>query len=358
MSVTEMWRELVSNPFLEKFEDSEKIEYILPHCGKKFSGSKKLSALLEYFENPRTISEAEEIVDNPSVIADLFLNSLLVPPNNLALNRGILSTTNTNSKWLSSVHLSGKNCIFGVPFSSDPFGYLSASIGPREIFKIATFTECKKEAYVGDVLSLSDEGRKSVAERVFQLVAFLCKIESRPIAVGGDHSITYDLVRALKEFHPDIGVISFDAHADDGEILATANARSPISNANVMRYLEETLMPNSVFKLGVRTGDFGPENCLAGVVVEQLRLAIAQLGKRPVYLSIDIDVLDPEFAPNVNYPVKGGLSPQDLLAVMDLVFRSSSVVGMDVVEVCGSSDPENRTANIASSILAEGLRKI
>lgn len=344
---------LIKNPSLEISNDGGGISYTLPFCGRVVSASKKLEQILNYFNEPRPVDYLfEEVFTDREVIDDFLLNSLLVPLGSHSLSRGLLSTTKTKYDWLSSKKLCNKNCVFGVPFSCDPFGYLSAAAGTREVFGFIDVDSFKSSSYLGDILSFSDEGRPSISERTNQLISVLNSLDARPVAIGGDHSISYEIVRTLKKKHTNLHVISFDAHSDDGQLYATPNTRSPLSNANVMSYIAEELGHERVSVIGVRTGRYGLENCTHKAFFEHVKTTLNRFRGLPTYVTIDIDVVDPIYAPDVNYPSPGGISPGDLVSALDSIFSETEVKGCDIVEVCGSNKNFNSTAKIAASTLS------
>ena len=176
------------------------------------------------------------------------------------------------------------------------------------------------------------------------------------VALGGEHLITLPLVRAALARYPDLAVLHLDAHAD----LADRYGGSPLTHATVMRRVAELLGPGRLVQLGIRSAT--PEE--TAFAREQGHLfpgpppdpAVARrlLGGRPVYLSLDIDVVDPAFAPGVGTPEPGGWSSTELLCLLTQM-RDLAVVAMDVVEVCPPYDPAGITALLAAKVLREAF---
>jgi len=132
----------------------------------------------------------------------------------------------------------------------------------------------------------------------------------RFMAVGGEHLITYPLVQAMLEKYPDLVVIQFDAHAD----LRSRFTGTRFSHGTVMRRIIEMLGPGKVYQLGIRSAGEAELEETLGLsevhfykVIEPLRSIMPKIGNRPVYLTIDIDVADPAFAPGTGVPEPGGL---------------------------------------------------
>ncbi|HET9424275.1 MAG TPA: agmatinase [Gemmatimonadaceae bacterium] len=173
-----------------------------------------------------------------------------------------------------------------------------------------------------------------------------------PIALGGDHSITYPILRAVRPAHPKLTILHLDAHADlydefDGDRYSHA---CPFA-----RIMEEKLADRLV-QVGLRTmtGHLRAQAQRFGVEAIDMRAWAA--GKRPgvsgpVYLSVDLDVLDPAFAPGVSHWEPGGLSVRDVIDVIQSL--KGALVGADVVEYNPVRDPSGVTAMVAAKLVKE-----
>jgi agmatinase len=176
------------------------------------------------------------------------------------------------------------------------------------------------------------------------------------VALGGEHLITLPLVRAALSRYPDLGVLHFDAHAD----LADRYRGSRLTHATVMRRVVELLGPGRVVQVGVRSAT--PEEAVFAREwthffpgpPPDMAAVLDLLAGRPVYCTIDVDVVDPGFAPGVGTPEPGGWSSTDLVSVLHRA-TGLDVVGMDVVEVCPPYDPAGITACLAAKLLREAL---
>lgn len=180
-----------------------------------------------------------------------------------------------------------------------------------------------------------------------------------PVLLGGEHLITLAAVEALAAAPAGEGlvVLQLDAHAD----LRDTYYGETLSHATVMRRICERIGPGRVVQLGIRSGErdeiafgrrhtrFYPEAVLA-----PLRRVLAELRGVPLYISIDIDVLDPAWAPGTGTPEPGGIDVEELLAAVHAL-AGHRVVGADLVEVAPALDPTERTAITAAKILRELL---
>ena len=175
-----------------------------------------------------------------------------------------------------------------------------------------------------------------------------------PVVLGGEHTVTLGVVQALTPRHPDLAVIQWDAHAD----LRDEYEGRRVAHATVMRRLIDNGVP--LAQLGIRAGtrdefDLARARSLCYEPgVGPPPAVLERLAGRPLYLTVDIDVLDPAEAPGTGNPEPLGASYRALLeALRSLAGRR--VVGMDVVEVAPPCDPSGRTAVLAASLVREML---
>ncbi len=194
-----------------------------------------------------------------------------------------------------------------------------------------------------------------------------------PIILGGDHSITWPAATAVAEHHGygNVGMIHFDAHADTAEHIDgnLASHGSPMR-----RLIESGAIPGHNFiQVGLRGYWPGEEdqkwmrdNGLRHHTMQEIWergakevmkdvIAEALDGTDAIYLSIDIDVLDPGFAPATGTPAPGGFAPIDLLRIVRQIVLDTNVVAMDVMEVAPAYDHADITINNAHGLIWEAL---
>lgn len=176
------------------------------------------------------------------------------------------------------------------------------------------------------------------------------------LALGGEHLITLPLVKAALLRYPDLLLLQMDAHAD----LAESYGGEPLTHATVMRRVVGLLGPGRVVQMGIRSATaeevvFARDqtHCFPGPPTD-LSEVLTILRDRPVYLTIDLDVLDPAFAPGVSTPEPDGWTSRELFEVLSQL-GGLQVVGMDLVELCPPYDPAGITATLAAKILREAL---
>lgn len=179
-----------------------------------------------------------------------------------------------------------------------------------------------------------------------------------PMGMGGEHLVTWPVIKAMFKKYPDMALIHMDAHTD----LREDYEGEPLSHASIIRKSAELIGPKNVYSFGIRSGlkeefQWAKENGMhisKFEVLEPLKEVLPQLAGRPVYVTIDIDVLDPAHAPGTGTVDCGGITSKELLASIHEIARSEiNVVGCDLVEVAPIYDPSEQTANTASKLIRE-----
>lgn len=182
----------------------------------------------------------------------------------------------------------------------------------------------------------------------------------RFVACGGEHLVTLPLVQAIARQIPDLTVIHWDAHAD----LRDDYLGERLSHATVLRRVSECLPPHHLYQYGIRSATreevqyarthvhFYPHQ-----VLNPLRETLAELKDRPVYVTIDVDVLDPAFMPGTGTPEPGGVSAAEIFEAISLLSQLD-VVGLDVVETMPVADVSQRSAILSAKIVRQALLSI
>jgi len=181
--------------------------------------------------------------------------------------------------------------------------------------------------------------------------------EKIPLYLGGEHLISYPIIKKVAEKYPDLVVLHFDAHAD----LRDTYFGEKLSHATVLRRISEHIKDKHIFHFGIRSGvreEFlyaQQHTHMYPIEVKTPFLNVLQdLKNRPIYITLDIDVVDPAFAPGTGTPEPGGCNSQEILEVVSH-FKSLNVVGFDLVEVSPANDLSDRTSLLAAKILRELL---
>jgi agmatinase len=256
----------------------------------------------------------------------------------------------------------------GTRFAPRAIRAASCPPGPQLESKVDAFAELRVVDFGDAPILPADPVRSHAAikETVGQVLA----AGAIPVILGGDHSITEPDVRACVEAHGPVGLVHFDTHTDTGAEVFGAE----LSHGTIMRRLVEegSVDPRRYVQIGLRgywPGDeefaWQGERGITSLFMHEVRdlgikevvgRAIEAAGTGPVFLTVDIDVLDPAFAPGTGTPEPGGMSTAELLWAVREVATRLDVVGADMVEVIptgvGSADI---TALAADRIVREIL---
>ena len=206
----------------------------------------------------------------------------------------------------------------------------------------------------GDVEPLTGTDMFSLIENS---VWTLLNDDLMPVSLGGDHSITYPIIKALARSYPRLSVLHFDAHPDLYDELQGNRHSHACPFARIM---EEQLVQRLV-QVGVRTINGHQKQQAQRFGVEMIEMQNWRddltLGfDSPLYISLDMDALDPAFAPGVSHREPGGLSTRQ---VIDLIRRlNAKVVGADIVEFNPRMDPVQMTGTVCAKLLKEIAAKM
>lgn len=205
---------------------------------------------------------------------------------------------------------------------------------------------------VGDLeLPMGDvEGALDV---IYQTTKQLVKDKKTPLMIGGEHLVTYPVVKALLETYQDLHIIHLDAHTD----LRDEFLGRKLSHATVIRRCYE--MGAKIYSFGIRSGDrdeflWAKEHIyLRKYDLETLKETIEKLKDKPVYITIDLDILDPGVFPGTGTPEPGGIQFKELLYAFDLFEQLNHIVGADIVELNPLLDPSGASTMAAIKALRE-----
>jgi len=174
----------------------------------------------------------------------------------------------------------------------------------------------------------------------------------RQLAIGGEHTITPPIVAELSNRFPDLCVVQYDAHSD----LRQDFLGERVCHATAMARVMDAIPRERLFQLGIRSfarsSEMSESNVFPFEVLAPLQRVRAAIGIRPVYVTLDIDVLDPGVMPDVQTPEPGGCSFRDL-ALSLAGLAGLAVVGCDLVEVCPRTAQPSAGAATAAELTRE-----
>lgn len=271
--------------------------------------------------------------------------------------------------------------LLGVPHDGGTTYQPGARLAPFHVRRVSALVQGYHLEHQLDVLAALptiDGGnvvfppfdRAAMRGAVQQEIARVAGAGAAPFVVGGDHSITLPILRALAAVHGPLAVVHVDAHLDTSGAEVWGDEfhhGTPIRHA-----LEESLIaPGQLYQLGIRAMWGSPEedrpSRTAGAMMMTMRSLAARgsleralaevrerIGARPVYLTFDLDGVDPAYAPGTGTPVPGGLTSREALELVRNLAGARSV-GMDLVEICPPLDHADLTCHLGAALLFEGL---
>ncbi|XMB85803.1 agmatinase [Mycoplasmatota bacterium WC44] len=178
----------------------------------------------------------------------------------------------------------------------------------------------------------------------------------KPVMIGGEHLVTLPQVSATVEKYPDLHIVHFDAHAD----LRDDYLGEPLSHATVMRRCFDLVGKDRIYQYGIRSGtkeefNFANDNTfMEKFEATKIGNDIKKLEAKPIYLTIDLDVLDPSVFSGTGTPEPGGLTFKELIEALKFL-KGLNIVGCDVVELSPHYDATGVSTAVASKVIREIL---
>ena len=270
--------------------------------------------------------------------------------------------------------------MLGVPWDSGTTYLPGARVAPYHVRRVSAFVSPHHPKHRLDVFEqvpALDGGNIPTTpfdpglmrEAVQGEIMAVCGAGAVPFVVGGDHSITTPILRGIHAVHGPVCVVHVDAHFDTSSAALWGDDfhhGTPIRHA----LADGQIAPGGLFQIGLRGGwkdgeeaamSLGHDARLFPATVFEKRSAEsiaeeikAAIGDRPVYLTVDVDGVDPAYCPGTGTPVPGGLSSRELLCLLDGL-AGVKIVGMDLVEVSPPHDHADLTSMLAAHALFAGL---
>lgn len=254
-----------------------------------------------------------------------------------------------------------KYVLIPVPYDGTSTYVKGADQGPQaiidasdsiELYDIELDAEGYREGIYTDVPIRQNKTPEEMVQAVFERVSHFVKSNKIVGVLGGEHSVSIGSIQAMKAQFPNLSVLQIDAHAD----LRDSYQNSPYNHACVMRRAQE--MGANVVQVGIRNvcteekPFIVPENIFyAHQIRHRNNWMEESLHRLPgeVYLSIDLDGLDPSILPSTGTPLPGGLSWYQLTDFLTLLFQTKKIVGFDVVELC--PNPSEKSSDVLAAVL-------
>ena len=259
---------------------------------------------------------------------------------------------------------------FGVPMDFTASFLPGSRFGPARIREASYALETYSPVLERDLseLAVADLGDLEFAfgntsgalDRISRTAREILGHGQRFLAVGGEHLITLPLLRSVVQQYPDVVVIHWDAHAD----LRDTYLGDPYSHATVLRRVAEIIRPGNLYQFGIRSAtreEMEYARAHSHLYLESVREPLArvlpELMGRPLYVTIDLDVIDPGAFPGTGTPEPGGISAAEAFEGLRLL-SGRNVVGMDLVEAMPLQDVSQRTALLAAKMVRDALLNI
>ncbi len=268
--------------------------------------------------------------------------------------------------------------IVGAPYDGGTSYRPGARFGPKAIREASSLTRGfhpEQGVDVFDVLDVADGGDIAcnpldmgrTLSSIEETVARIVSAECLPIVVGGDNTVSLGVLRALAKAHGPVGLVHFDAHSDT---YPPAWGCDPHHGTVFRNAVEEGLIEAArTIQIGVRGPfssradlDFARGHGFTVVSAEEVRSGVGAVARRiaevarrgKVYVCLDIDCVDPAFAPGTGTPVPGGLTSMEILQLVRAL-RGLDLAGFELVEVAPAYDVSGITALLGAALLAEFL---
>jgi arginase len=258
--------------------------------------------------------------------------------------------------------------VFGIPFDEKSSCFRGPAKGPQAIREasssrmINSWTELgvnlEAEITMADLGDVDISGHfMEVFSRIEAKVSGILAKGALPIALGGDHSVSYPIVREIRRKYSRLDILHFDAHPDLYDELYGDRFSHACPFARIM---EDGLADNLV-QVGIRAATDEHRQKAVDCNIRMIEMkdfddSLALSFSNPLYISFDMDALDPAFAPGVSHHEAGGLSTRQAVSVIQRL--EAEIIGLDVVEVNPDRDQTGVTAAAAVKVIKEVAGKI
>lgn len=256
--------------------------------------------------------------------------------------------------------------VFGAPFDGTCTFRPGSRFGPYKIridsYGLETYSPYLDKDLLdykihdaGD-LELTFGNALASLEDIKNFSKMIVKENKMPLMIGGEHLVTLPVVEAVYEKYPDLVLLHFDAHTD----LRKDYMGQSLSHSTVIRKVWDFLGDNKIYQFGIRSGlreeflwsEKEGHTFMNKFGYDKLKDVVSRIKDKPVYVTIDLDILDPSIFPGTGTPEPGGLSFKDMLEILKTI-SCLSIVGADVVELAPDYDPTGVSTAVASKVLRE-----
>lgn len=279
----------------------------------------------------------------------------------MKMNKNISTFLGCDNEYTES-----KIVVFGAPFDSTtsfrPGTRFASSAMRLESYGLETYSPYQDKTlddvavFDGGDLELCFGSSETALGQIEDFTSQILSDGKIPCMIGGEHLVSLGAVRAVFEKYPELNIIHFDAHSD----LRDEYLGEKLSHACVMRRIWEMTGDGSIYQFGIRSGDKSEFDWGKSHVITQtfnfdnLERVVRALHGKPVYFSLDLDVLDPSVFPGTGTPEPGGATFNELLGAV-LKLKGLNIVGFDINELSPHYDASGVSTAVACKILRELL---
>lgn len=359
---------LVINPnVVRRVNEDGGVTLTLPYFGYELRLSSRVSSFLASYdgpENPPLESQHELDLEQELARNYILLRASEVNAISEGLTKPVANPVGAPLDPRSIDDIKNREiCIFGAPIDTACVAPFSPVHGPdciRSATQLRLVNERCGTRDLGNVVRWPNDGLGVFGARVSHLTRGIINAGGIPLMLGGDHSITYYAIQGIVDsnFDEKVVVVHFDAHNDLAPNLPAGWPRYMLNHASVMSYVVEFPIVDALFQLGLREESLCDPplkniKTVSARELESMTLSniLGMIPNMPVYVSIDMDVLDPSVAPEVTTPLPNGLTFNRLSEIISALYAERHIIGMDIVEVCATSNAENSTAMFACELL-------
>lgn len=259
--------------------------------------------------------------------------------------------------------------LFGAPFdgttSYRPGTRFASSAIRNESYGIETYSPyldldlLDRRVFDAGDLEFGYGNTERVLNTIEEMTCRILEDKKKPLMIGGEHLVTLGSMRAVVKKYPELHIIHFDAHAD----LRDDYLGERLSHASVMRRCHELVGDDRIYQFGIRSGDreefiWAKDHVFTQKFnLERIEQVIEILQGKPVYLTIDLDVLDPSVFPGTGTPEAGGVTFMELTHALNKVFKLN-IVAMDMNELSPIYDQSGASTALACKLLRELLLQL
>ena len=245
----------------------------------------------------------------------------------------------------------------GARFAPDAIRHASQGIESYSPYLNTDLTEF--QIYDSGNMDISFSLPEKTMDEIYNFYSDVLSRGKLVCTLGGEHSITFPIVKAFVERYPELKIIHLDAHAD----MRESYGGSKYSHASVIKRILEVIDVNNYYGFGIRSGLRESFNSLKKLKnfypfndgINRLKEISAMIdNSTPVYITFDLDVLDPSFFPGTGAPEPAGVSTKELLQAI-LKLSKLNIVGFDIVELCPPCDPSGISETTAAFFTRELL---